>query len=685
MVCVFDKFDTTFAGNGLCVLDPTICTVSEEAGGSYELHMEHPMDANGKFLLLEEEMIIRAPVPKRVIPQITLPEVKLWKTTQSADVYSVLPVWKKVEIADDIKRVKDNPSAYAWNVSRAYNAGALVTYGGSIYRANMYNFAVVPTSTSSVWGYVSSVSGGSSQGKYTPGTVIETVAADEIISKLADYDATYIRVRTLRGNVGYIERSKCQETTQTRAGEVIPGRTITHQLFRIYEVSGDDESRTITVEARHISYDYAGNALLDCKVTDADPMTAISIMQGSLANPDDRQIICNITGKKVTQDWSFLNPVNAMLDPESGLIKDMAAALIRDNGSFFFLDNSTPPQGITMQYGANLLGVNWKRNTENLITRILPRANAGTEGYIYLENLFVDSPAINDYAFPHTLPLDCAYTVGEEYEKADGTKEKWTEDSIRAKMLEDAQKKYSDEHVDVPEITLEVNFLLLGDTQEFAQYKGLQSVLLYDEITIITGPSGITAKAQVNSYEYDCINEVYNSIRLGDVSTFSQRIPGYRVVRNSITYEKLSPDLINRIRSGNASASTNSESQGSTPSGGAGISVIDNLTSTSTTDALSANMGRVINSSTPKLVANESISSGSSKTYSFKTGKLYQIICAHPYGQGYFAIYAGGSAGAARLNEIKTSSNVTVSVTSNANQVTISAVGQATYVRILEL
>lgn len=86
-----------------------------------------------------------------------------------------------------------------------------------------------------------------------------------------------------------------------------------------------------------------------------------------------------------------------------------------------------------------------------------------------------------------------------------------------------------------------------------------------------------------------------------------------------------------------------------------------------------------------KLVVNESIDSGSSKTYSLQTGKLYQIVCAHPYGQGYFAIYAGGTAGAARLNEIKTSSNVTVSVASNANQVTISAVGQATYVRILEL
>lgn len=597
MICIFDHKATSFNGNGLCALDPIVCTVSEEAGGSYELHMEHPMDENGKFLLLQEDMIIRAPVPKRVIPRITLPTVRLWKTTQSAPVYSVLPVYKKPEVDSAVQAVKADPSAYAWSAGKAYNKGALVTYGGNVYRALVYNFAVVPTSAASVWSYVCSVSGSGTggQGQYTPGTVIETLAADELISKLADYNATYIRVRTLRGNVGYIERSKCQETTQEQSGQVIPSRTITEQLFRIYEVEGDDDEHTVTVNARHISYDYAGNALMDCKVTDADPMTAIAIMQGSLVNKDDRNIICNITGKKVTQDWSFQNPVSAMLDTDGGLINDLNAAVIRDNDDFFLLDNSNPRTGITIQYGANMLGVTWRRNIENLVTRIMPRANAGTDGYIYLNNLYVDSAAINDYAYPHTMVMDCQYTVGEEYEKADGTKEKWTESGIRSKMLQDAQKKYSDEKVDVPEISLEVNFVLLGDTEEYRQYRGLQSVLLYDLITIKTGPSGITATAQITEYEYDCLMEVYNAIKVGSVYSYSQRVPGYRVVSKSITYDKLSVDLINRIRTSNASASTNSESQGSTPSGGTGIGVIDSLASTSTTDALSANQGRVLN------------------------------------------------------------------------------------------
>ena len=42
---------------------------------------------------------------------------------------------------------------------------------------------------------------------------------------------------------------------------------------------------------------------------------------------------------------------------------------------------------------------------------------------------------------------------------------------------------------------------------------------------------------------------------------------------------------------------------------GAGFSVIDNLTSTSTTDALSANQGKVLNEKFPKIKTNMSISS----------------------------------------------------------------------------
>ena len=52
MICLFEKTATSFDDNGMMVLDPSVCTVHEVAGGEYDLHLEHPMDETGKYLLL---------------------------------------------------------------------------------------------------------------------------------------------------------------------------------------------------------------------------------------------------------------------------------------------------------------------------------------------------------------------------------------------------------------------------------------------------------------------------------------------------------------------------------------------------------------------------------------------------------------------------------------------------------
>ena len=608
MIKLFEKNATTFTRNGICVLNPTVCTVSESAGGSYELHMEHPMDKDGKFLLIQEERIIRAPVPKRVIPAVTLPEVTIWRTTEQADVYSTLPKEKYNGTASKIvKMVQQNPTAYRWIEGKLYNPGAIALHDGVIYSCWITNARMEPGTNGHVWSPIGKLSDGTPT--ITPGTVAATLPANTIIYKIADYNAVYLRIRTQNGIVGYIERGKCAATVETQAGEVIPSRTITEQSFRIYKVECDNQN--VIVSAKHISYDFNGNALFECKLPGVDVQTAIAILTGSLVNPDDRRIVCNLSGGKISEDWSFLKPINALLDPSGGLIKDLNVALIRDDGDFFLLDNSSPRQGITISYGANMLGVKWTRNIEGVVTRVLPRANNGSDGYVYISGMYVDSPAISDYAYPRIEVLDCHYSVGDEYEKADGTKVKWTEASIKTQMAEDASNRFNKDHADIPEYTLDVQFLLLGDTEEYRQYRGMQSVLLYDDVTIVTGPSGVTATAQVIEYEYNCLTLVYNAIRVGNVKSFRQRVPGYKVVNKSITYDKLSEDVINRIRTANAVGTADSYSAAETPGGGAvtvATDIIDALNSTSAAAALSANQGRVLNDKIDNRIKSATIS-----------------------------------------------------------------------------
>lgn len=72
MICVFPSDATDFAGNGLCVLTPTACSVTETLNGEWELSMTHPLDERDKWTYLQVGSIIRAPVPAAMTPRVSL-------------------------------------------------------------------------------------------------------------------------------------------------------------------------------------------------------------------------------------------------------------------------------------------------------------------------------------------------------------------------------------------------------------------------------------------------------------------------------------------------------------------------------------------------------------------------------------------------------------------------------------
>lgn len=548
MICLFEKDATTFTGNGIAVLKPSVCTVSELAGGSYTLHLEHPTDDDGVYAMLTDERIIRAPVPPRHIPAITLPSTMIWITTASADLYSTLPATKRIPCPADIKAVKQNPSSYAWYANEVYSANELVTYNGNIYRSSIsYNSNHVP-SNGAPWNYVTTVAGSGDTIQYLPGTVIETLASGVMVSKIADYNSGYIQARSQSGKTGYLARDKCEETETPESGEVIPAQDITEQLFRIYKIHYEDDQQSIRVEAKHISYDFQGNALYSCQMTNVEPMTAIAILRGNLVDDDERRIVSDIEGETISADWSFLNPVNALLDPDNGLVPKLGAALLRNNADFYILSNANPRKGIRLAYGKNLSGVNWDQDSEGVITRVLPRCGDGDGGFLFLDDIYVESDISTDYAVQRFETMNCNYAVGDQYEKPDGTTITLTEETAKEQMEEDARKRFTIDKIDALLIQLEVQFLLLGDTEEYAQYKGLETVEMYDLIEVVTGKSNMTALAQITEYEYDSILKRYNFVRAGDIKSVARKIPGYRMKRGSITYDKLGNDVITKIR-----------------------------------------------------------------------------------------------------------------------------------------
>ena len=60
MLCIYPADCTDFSGNGLGVVSPQTCTVTETLNGEWELTLEHPIDEYGKWTRLAEGNILRA-------------------------------------------------------------------------------------------------------------------------------------------------------------------------------------------------------------------------------------------------------------------------------------------------------------------------------------------------------------------------------------------------------------------------------------------------------------------------------------------------------------------------------------------------------------------------------------------------------------------------------------------------
>ena len=89
MICVYPANCSDFSNNGLGVVSPESCTVTETLNGEYELTLVHPIDEQGKWARLAEGCILRAHVPAAMTPQVGLVTQQYQTSTYDILIYKV--------------------------------------------------------------------------------------------------------------------------------------------------------------------------------------------------------------------------------------------------------------------------------------------------------------------------------------------------------------------------------------------------------------------------------------------------------------------------------------------------------------------------------------------------------------------------------------------------------------------
>ena len=283
------------------------------------------------------------------------------------------------------------------------------------------------------------------------------------------------------------------------------------QLFRIYDVTKDDNG--ISASAFPIFLD----ARNDCFLWDVRPsnVTGQTALNQMITNKK-YSASSNIT-KTSTAYYVQKNLIEALNgDDDNAFLKRWGGEIAYDNYKIIVNDRIGSDNGLKVEFGFNLLGVEEQINNEDIVTRIIPKAY---NGYILPNNETVDSPLINNYPIVYTRVIEY-----QDIKLIDDAQEDDAENGITVcNTLEElydalrtrAQEEYENE-IDLPQITYNVDMVDLSKTDLYKDYKNLLTVNLGDTVHVKHRKLGIETSARVISMTYDCITKKVESLVLGD-------------------------------------------------------------------------------------------------------------------------------------------------------------------------
>lgn len=286
------------------------------------------------------------------------------------------------------------------------------------------------------------------------------------------------------------------------------------QLFRIYNRGKSDSG--INVQAYPIFFD----AKDDCFLTDVRPtgkngQQALDIM---CAANKKYSAESNIK-KATTAYYQYTNLINAINgDGSNAFINRWGGEILYDNYKVIINERVGGDYGVELLYGKNIKadGLTEEIDMSDVVTRIYPKAY---NGHKMSGNGYIDSPLISNYPTIKATTITFADVKmredAQEDDKKNGVIICSTQAELDAALRQRCQEKFSS-GIDKPRISISADMILLQDTDQYKDYKVLETVSLGDTIHCKHSKLEIVTDARVIALEYDCIQKRVISVELGD-------------------------------------------------------------------------------------------------------------------------------------------------------------------------
>lgn len=290
--------------------------------------------------------------------------------------------------------------------------------------------------------------------------------------------------------------------------------------WQLFTVTGIQETlESVTVNCEHVFYGLVANFTSwepDAETNYTGAQACAGVMSHLYSADGCFTVRSNgassVPGSRI--DVARKNAVEAFLDPQGGICALYDMNILRNNFDLYLMDNVGTDRGFVVEYGKNMLGVQRDESIQNVVTRVFPFGHTSDGNLVWLTTapIYEDSQYIDDYAAPICELFDTGLKIGEN-----GV----TEANIQTKLREEAQKRFTVDKADLPEVSMTISFISIGDTEEYRQYRGLDKVYLHDIISIKDDVRDYRYSAQVIGIQYNVLTDMLESVTIGTIANWN--------------------------------------------------------------------------------------------------------------------------------------------------------------------
>lgn len=288
------------------------------------------------------------------------------------------------------------------------------------------------------------------------------------------------------------------------------------QLYRIR--SKKKTVSTVQATMEPVFFDSIDDCWLeDVRPTNKTGQEALDIMLESNPKYSAKSDIDKL-GTAYYEYQNFMEALNSNQD--NSFINRWGGEILFDNYEIIVNSRVGEDRGVEIRYGKNIKkdGISEEVSTGNTVTRIYPKAY---NGYKMSGKGYVDSPLLRKYPTVKTITMTFSDVKMAE-DVQEGDEEKGiiicnSQDELDQALKMKCENQYSN-GLDKPSVTISVDMVLTGNTEEYKQYRKLEEISLGDTVHCRNARLGIVTDARVIELKYNSILKRVESVVIGDYS-----------------------------------------------------------------------------------------------------------------------------------------------------------------------